>query len=273
MFRAEYETGLNRTSLHIYMDGSYEEDYQMPMLKRNRIPGILPAEGCEVEGKTRYTYEVGGYVSMKSLHEKTAVQQQEIAELVRALIEVTDVLESYMLNPDCLLLNPEYIFQKNGAWHFCYLPGAEKSLNRSFHELTEYFVKTLDYGDTNGIFLAYELHRATLQEHYDLRRIMEEYEEHEEERGQTMEEWRREQGNWGNAFSLTDEEEEYESKKNQRTDTLYEEYSIQPDTDTIREEGGTWKSWRKAARQIRKRRWGSWNDLILEEEREKGIDK
>ena len=32
----------------------------------------------------------------------------------------------------------------------------------------------------------------------------------------------------------------------------------------IREEGGTWKSWRKAAKRLKRNRWGSWNDFILE---------
>lgn len=270
MFRSEYETGLNRTSLHIYVESSNEEDYQMTMLRRNRMPGIISAERCEVEGMTRYTYDIGGFVSMKSLYEKTAIQNQEILDLVKALMEVTETLESYMLSPDCLLLSPEYIFQRNGKWNFCYLPEAEKKLSQSFHELTEYFVKTTDYGDTNAIFLAYELHRATLQEHYDLKQIMKDYEEHEEERNQTMEEWKQEQASFRNAFSLTDEEEEYEDYKDKKANTLYEEYQIRPDAGTIREEsGGTWKSWRKAARQVRKKRWGSWNDLILEEDREK----
>ena len=62
------------------------------------------------------------------------------------------------------------------------MPVQKKKLLQSFHELSEYFVKTLDYEDVEGIFLAYELHKATLQEKYDLKTIMEEYEIHEEER-------------------------------------------------------------------------------------------
>lgn len=264
MFQAEYETGLNRTSLHIYVECAYEEDYQMPMLRQNRIPGIIPAEGCEVNGKTRYTYEIGGFVSMKSMHEKMPLQKQEMLDLVKTLMDVSETLENYMLNPDCVLLNPEYIFRKNETWYFCYLPKTEKDLSQSFHELTEYFVKTVDYNDTDGIFLAYELHRATLQEHYDLDKIMKDFEEHEEERNQTMNEWKQE--NYGNAFSLTDEEEDYENYQSKTANSIYEKYQVLSDADTIREDGGTWKSWRKAARQVRKKRWGSWNDLILEED-------
>lgn len=43
-----------------------------------------------------------------------------------------------------------------------------------------------------------------------------------------------------------------------------EEYVQTPDVETIREMGGHWGPWRKAADKIKKGRWGSWKDLILE---------
>ena len=108
--------------------------------------------------------------------------------------------------------------------------------------MTEYFVEKLDYEDEKGITLAYELHKATLEENYDLDAIMQEYrtecEEAEEEISDSL-------------FTL-DTEEEYKPAK---------------DTEVIRESGGVWSAWKKAAHKIsrgRLGRWGSWDDLILE---------
>lgn len=266
MLQTEYETKLNRVSLHIYVPGHYEEDYQMPMLRQNRIRGVLGVEGCELEGKSRYTYEVSGLVSLKSLHEKSWIRKREIQGVVAAILEVTETLQKYMLNPDCLILKPEYIFQKEAQWFFCYLPGVENNLSESFHELTEYFVKTLDYEDTEGIFLAYELHKATLQEHYDLKQIMKEYEMHEEERSRAAEEEKEGQENYGNIFCLTEEEEEYETEeyKKEQADSASAEYELSSRADIIREESGWWSPRRKAEKHARRKRWGNWNDLILE---------
>lgn len=267
--RAEYETKLNRVSLHIYVPGHYEEDYQMPMLRQNHIPGILDVEGCEVEGKSRYTYEINGMVSMKTVHEKSWIKKAEILDLVSALLEVSGELQRYMLNPDCLVLKPEYIFYKNEKWFFCYLPGMKEDLRQSFHELTEYFVKTLDYEDTEGIFLAYELHKATLQENYDLEQIMKDYEAHEEDRSRSMEEWNerhRKHENYrnesfGNVFTLTEEEEGDEVEQDYKAQG---EYEVPQRTDFICEESGWRKPWKKAANLVRRKRWGNWNDLIME---------
>lgn len=69
--RMEMETGLSKVWLHIYTQEEYVEDYQMPMLKKNKIVGVIPVEGCEVEGIGRYSYDVSGLTSLKTMYEKT----------------------------------------------------------------------------------------------------------------------------------------------------------------------------------------------------------
>lgn len=257
MFQAEYETKLNRVCLHIFMEKAYEEDYQMPMLRQNQIRGILEVEGSSVEGKSRFTYEIGGFASMKALYEKAPLKKQTIREIVVALLTVVEELQEFMLNPNCLILNPEYIYYRENQWYFCYLPGMDGEMEKAFHELTEYFVKTLDYGDTEAIFLAYELHKASLREHYDLRQIMKDYEKHETERRQEPEESRNMQPKFGNVFNLTEEE--------RSGSQIQEGYRTSSMPDVVREDG--WKgAWKSAAKRLKDRRWGSWEDLILESE-------
>lgn len=275
MIQAEYETKLNKVYLHLIVDKEYEEDYQMPMLRQNQIAGILAVQGCSVSGKARYTYEIGGFTSMKQMHEKTAVKKQTILEVIFDLLSTIESLQEYMLNPNCLLLEPEYVFYHAGRWYFCYFPEMEEDLGKSFHRLTEYFVKTLDYGDVDGIFLAYELHKATLQEHYDLKRIMEEYKQHELERRQAERDSKEYTQRFGNVFCLTDgdnrKKEDDRSEEEQMEEyVLYKGRKIFPAADVVREENGWWGTWKTAAKRIRGRRWGMWDDLILESEEPPG---
>ena len=44
----EYETNLSQAFFRVTVAEPYTEDYQMPMLQRNPIDGILPIEGCGV---------------------------------------------------------------------------------------------------------------------------------------------------------------------------------------------------------------------------------
>lgn len=248
--QTEIEVDLSKARLHIYTQKEYKEDYQIPMLKTNRIVGVLPIEGCEVEGAERYSYDVSGMVSLKVLYEKKRIKKTDMEEIIRDLMQTVEALRQYMLDPDCLLLQPEYIFCKKNKYFFCYLPGSHGAMSTAFHELTEYFVKMLDYEDTEGIFLAYELHKATLQERYDLSGIMEEYGQREKERREEQQKAHgvssmREKEDYGNIFSFTEEAD--------------------AETETYKKQAKGQKKYKvKALRHLRGKRWGQWNDLILE---------
>ncbi len=252
----EYEKELNRVCLHINIPECYEEDYQMPMLRENEISGILEVSGYGIDGESRYTYGITGLISMEVLFENKQVGKNDIQEFVACLLNTVKELHRYMLNPGCLLLEPEYIFYRKQKYYFCYLPVRETQLCESFHHMTEYFVKKLDYQDGSGITLAYELHKATLQENYDLEQIMEEYQEEQQLQEETQQ-------------SDVNKTEEIE-KENEMLFTLEdedEEYTLKKDTSMVRESGGVWSAWKKAAHKISRGRigkWGSWDDLILE---------
>ena len=51
----------------------------------------------------------------------------------------------------------------------------KKTLRETFHEMTEYFLSKMDYRETEAILLVYRLHRETMQENYDIRKILSEY--------------------------------------------------------------------------------------------------
>ena len=157
----KYEKELNRICLHIHVPEIYEEDYQMPMLRANKIPGILEVNGCGIDGESRYTYEITGLVSMAVLFENKQVQKGDIEQFIYCLLESISQLQKYMLHPGCLLLEPEYVFCRKQKYFFCYLPGGKQELCESFHRMTEYFVEKLDYEDEKGI-IKQHLRRAMI---------------------------------------------------------------------------------------------------------------
>ena len=117
MFQAQFESKLNQSNLHIYLDKPYEEDYQIPMLQKNPIVGILPVKGAALNGRSKYTYQTKGFQTMAVIYEKKPIQQQEIQLLVMELLQIIEKLENYMLNPNCLILDPEYIFLNEKLWY------------------------------------------------------------------------------------------------------------------------------------------------------------
>ncbi|MDD2978893.1 MAG: DUF6382 domain-containing protein [Hespellia sp.] len=243
----KYKRDINRAYLVIEEQILYEEDYQMPMLKKNHIPGILEIEGHGIDEKSQYSYNVSGKTSMKSFFEKRKLDREDMEQFILQLVKLTKLLQNFLLDPNKLLLDAEYIFTEKNQWYFCYLPVAEKSLCQSFHELTEYFVSQVNYEKKEGIHLAYELHKATMQENYDIEKIMEEYEVMEQEQALAIDQLEER----GNIFSLDEGEEDEEGEP------LYYE-----DVQTLREVGGIWESLRHTFHRKKQPKWGEWEEEL-----------
>lgn len=240
-----YKRDINDTYITIEVPEFYKEDYQLAMLRNNRITGLLEPEGWGVDECSQYSYNISGMISMKAMFEKAKVERDDMELFVVQLVEVIRELKRYMLNANRLLLNEEYIFYQKGQFWFCYLPTENTPLELSFHRLTEYFVSQVNYEEKEGIHLAYELHKATMEENFDIGQIMEDYKAGYEKRH--AQEVEVEEG-LGNVFQISEESE----------------WDIEKTEDILCEESGGFHPVRNIMGRVRKTRWGRWEGLIVD---------
>lgn len=149
-----------------------KEDYQLIMLKENDIPGILSTDIRYVDNQSHYYYDISGKTSFKTLHEKINLTLEDMKQLVHDLLQAVQLLKKYMLDGQCLLLDPEYIYCEDQTYYFCYYPPCKRELRQEFHRLTEFFVREVNYRDEEGVHFAYTLHKATMEENYSIEEIM-----------------------------------------------------------------------------------------------------
>ena len=171
--KEEYERDLHHSWLILELEQIYEEDYQMRMLVDNNISGLLDVRGQGCEDKSRYRYEIGGKISIKDLWEKEKWGFKKLEDFMRQFIQILYELNNYLLDVNNLSLRPEHIYESGGKYHFCFVPGAKGNIWKGFHLLMEEFVRVIDYEDKEGIFLAYELHKASMEETYDIEQVLE----------------------------------------------------------------------------------------------------
>lgn len=178
----KYKRGLDHTYLILELPLLYEEDYQMKMMQANRIDGLLAAAGQGVDGKSQYFYEISGKTSLRSLYEKLEISGDELENLLSQILKTVHTVRKYLLDAGKILLDPEYIFFEDGKYEFCYLPVKETDLCKEFHKLTEYFVSRVSHRDKKGIRIAYHLHKATMEENYNLEKMLEKIKRKKEKR-------------------------------------------------------------------------------------------
>lgn len=171
--KVEYERELRYTWMVFEIDRIYQEDYQMRMIQKNHIPGLLVMHGQGMDEKSRYRYDITGKISMKVLGEREGWNSVEMENFMKQFVQVLGVLGDYMLNIHCLILEPEYIYWQEGNFYFSYCPAAEKNLWEAFHALTEYFVRETNYEDKEAVYFAYELHKSSMEENYNIEELLE----------------------------------------------------------------------------------------------------
>lgn len=183
-----YKKDLKHSYLILEGKEKDEEDYQIAMLKENNIPGILETDVRYLDNQSRYYYDISGKTSLAMLCDKSHLGVMDMKGLVYGLMDTIEVLQKYMLDGNCILLEPEYIFYEGEKVFFCYYPPYAKESKEEFHKLTEFFVREVNYKDEEGVRLAYTLHKATMEENYSIVHIMEEIFSTEEEETEELEE-------------------------------------------------------------------------------------
>ena len=178
--REEYERDLHHAWMILETDMVYQEDYQMRMLAENAIPGLLAVRGHGKDDKSQYRYEISGKTSMQAKGEKEHWQFAELENFMRQFIQVLYAVKNYLLDVNCLSLDPGHIYMSDENYYFCYCPGEEGNILEKFHELTEYFVRETDYEQKEAVYLAYELHKASMEENYNIEYALEQILERKE---------------------------------------------------------------------------------------------
>jgi len=168
----------NLKSSHLIIEGEEREneDYQIAMLQENNIPGLLSVHVRYIDNRSDYYYDVSGMQSMKNKYEKEKLREPDMKRLIQDLLNTMQEVKKYMLDGENILLDPEYIFCERDKFAFVYYPACDQKLKEAFHKLTEFFVREVDYRNKEGVHLAYTFHKATMEEHYSIEKIMEEIE-------------------------------------------------------------------------------------------------
>ncbi|MFI3172034.1 MAG: DUF6382 domain-containing protein [Eubacteriales bacterium] len=164
---------LNYKELSIFSEQAYSEDYQLAMLKENILDGILKVTGCGTNNGSQYLYDISGMISMKKLYERLTWDENAIKTFLKKLTKVIGLVKNHMLDINCIVLEPEYIFYKDEEYYFCYYPNLEKPLVESFHGWTEYLVKVVDYSNYDSVIWACGLHKESMEEQYNLEELLE----------------------------------------------------------------------------------------------------
>lgn len=215
----------------------------MRMLKVNAPEGLLRVRGRGVNHHSCYDYDVSGKVSMKAMYERAKIRETDLRQFLTAFQTVLREARTYLLDIHRILLKPEYIFYEADRFYFCYYPPAGQDLWEEFHLLTEYFVRQADYQDKEALRVVFLLHKGTMEENYSMEKLMKE------------------------CFQAETKEEK-EEKKEVRYDAGERDWITEQEmgSSILRETDDMWEPVKNFLHRHKKKKWGDWDGLHIEEE-------
>lgn len=175
--RSEYKRDVHNNYLVLESDTKVEESsYPVRMLLANALPVLLKCRLQRMDGKLLFYYDITSRQSMDAFYEKKKISYEDLRLIFGSFVELVEKMSEYLLSPDQLVLQPEFIFfdAEKKSMSFCYLPGYERSIQEQFQALTEYILPKLDHKDDSAVVLGYGIYRRALEDIFQLEHIKEE---------------------------------------------------------------------------------------------------
>lgn len=149
-------------------------DYQLQMITRNNIDGLLSCVVERADNNVYFLYEINSKQPFIQIYERKKMSFESFKALLVCLKEAIDSAGEYLLDLNSFVLSPEYIYMNPETKDvgFIYMPGKWQDIREEFRILSEKFLDWIDYEDERAVSAAYKLHHETSRENYSLEEIL-----------------------------------------------------------------------------------------------------
>ena len=144
--KTKYIRDFRHNYLVIEKEDSGQDGYLIKMITENTIEGLIPCQERMINGESLLYYDITSRQSIQSILEAQPLQMRHLQKLFSGLRVISEVMEKYLLNPEDLLLLPEFVYMDMATWEysFIYYPERISRENASLHNLNEFFMQHMD---------------------------------------------------------------------------------------------------------------------------------
>ena len=169
-----YRRNLYKSYMCIKAQKDIWEEYELHMLEKQKIPGLLPMQTTVIEGLQSYLYEISG---KQQIEDYLAGKKIDFAILQRLLFSIQGlckVLPDYLLREEGLSLEFRFIYVnlEDGSLYFTYLPFGKKNLPEAFGEFMEQVLRKINHQDRTATDLAYQIYQMSTKENANIGQML-----------------------------------------------------------------------------------------------------
>ena len=167
----------------------FQDNYQVGMLVKNKIPGLLECSLNRIDKKADIYYEITSRQNLRLVLERKRLNGAELEALLEGLMKTAGSCEEYLLDTQTLLLDPDYIYLDPDTWKifFCLFPFYEGNMGNGLLDLAEYLLDRLDKQDPEAVALGYDFYRMAGEENASLEAVLSKWKKGREPAEEIME--------------------------------------------------------------------------------------
>lgn len=143
-----------------------ENDYQVPMLLANKIPGILPVSLQESDGVRELWFEITSLRPISEVFRARKITPEDMLRLFLSISDTAGEIDRFLLRNSGIVLDPDLVYQneETSGIFFCYSPDPNLSSRESLGQLARFIVDHIDYDDRETTRLAYDLFQESMKD-------------------------------------------------------------------------------------------------------------
>lgn len=173
MITAQYKRDLNHNYLILPLEEGAAASYQLQMITKNKIEGLLACRMKMAEEGAACYYEISSKQSLRHIFMTSEMNYRELKNLLTGIYMILQRMENYLLDSKCLVLEPEYVYMdtEQGKVWLTYLPGYEDGSFSGIKHMAEFILSKVNHKDEAAAELAYYLYQYTKEENFSFRHV------------------------------------------------------------------------------------------------------
>lgn len=170
-----YKKDLKNSYLILSADEEAVKSYQMQMITRNKIEGLLPCQLKSEEENRFCYYDISSRQSLQHMYTCSEMGYEELKDVLTGIYIILQKLEKYLLCSTCLILEPEYIYMDIERESIClvYFPGYDEDSFAAIRHLAEYILSRVNHADEQAVKLAYYFYQCAREENFSFQHLAE----------------------------------------------------------------------------------------------------
>ena len=121
-----------------------------------------------MNGAAEYWYNISGKQALDVYCQNNSINQDFFERLILRICSQLELLEWNLIDCNCLLVEPEYIFVNHTGEeiYFALYPDTSMDIFEQLQQLAEYLLTKLNHSDREGVHAVYRIYEIILTKKY-----------------------------------------------------------------------------------------------------------